>query len=61
MVILNVKEVTQKFPAFKSGLLYHWVRNGKIPHIRLNGRIFFDEERLKQWFREHAIEPSSGI
>jgi hypothetical protein len=57
MELLSVKEVPEQFPGLRPSTLYYWAQNGKIPHFRLNGRIFIEKGRLLEWLRQNMIEP----
>lgn len=51
---MNIKE-TEIYLAVPKGTLYHWVRQGKIPVIRLGGRCLrFDLGILEKWVTEQS-------
>ena len=37
--------------------VYRGVEAGRIPHVRLKGRVLFDTQRLDQFAKENAVEP----
>ena len=37
--------------------LYRYVCLKQVPHVRIYGRILFDEERLQKFVDEHSFEP----
>mgnify|MGYP001158301090 CR=1 FL=1 len=53
-------EETAKRLNVKVSTLYSWVRDGRIPHIRLGPRcIRFDEVEIDRWVREKKVaEPA---
>ena len=36
--------------------VYDLVRENKLPHVRLGGRIFFLEDVLENWLRKNMVE-----
>jgi excisionase family DNA binding protein len=39
--------------------LYGYVCSRKIPYVKINGALRFDEDRLRKWIAEHSFEPVS--
>ena len=37
--------------------LYSYTCRRKVPFVKLNGALRFDEDRLRRWIDEHAVEP----
>jgi len=35
--------------------IYRLVRLRKIPHVRVEKRLFFDPEALRAWIAEHSV------
>lgn len=65
--ILSAKEVVEIFfkPALPDGeykisetKLYRLAKDGKIPSFKLDGRTFFDEGVLLEWFADESKTPS---
>ncbi len=53
---MNLLTYTQaaEFLGVNINTLYFWVRNGRVPHIRLSRRMVrFDPEELRRWIDEH--------
>ncbi|MCM3741503.1 helix-turn-helix domain-containing protein [Oceanobacillus luteolus] len=48
---LSVNDVAE-FLGLHRDTIYELVREDKIPHIRLGGRIFFLEDVLEDWLRK---------
>jgi len=46
--ILNVDEAAQYLRCSKSNL-YHRVKAGTIPHVKMGGRILFKKDDLYSW------------
>lgn len=46
--ILTVKEAASILRVSKSKL-YQMVKEGKVPHVSLGGRIIFPEAKLMEW------------
>lgn len=70
-MILTAKEVIQIFfrPIIAGGKnkitdtkLYRLAKLGKIPSFKLDGRIYFDEDTLRNWFRsESAVKSTPDV
>ncbi len=67
-MILNADEVVEIF--FKSTKpggdykisttkLYRLAKLGKIPSFKLDGRVFFDEDALREWFKSQCSTTST--
>ena len=50
--IMSVDDVAAYFGLHKD-TIYDLVRENKIPHIRLGGRIFFLEDVLEKWMMDN--------
>jgi excisionase family DNA binding protein len=37
--------------------LYSYTCARRMPYIKINGALRFDEERLRAWISEHSVEP----
>ena len=49
MQLLTYDEAS-KLLAVKRGTLYSWVSRGKLPYMRLSGKMVrFDKDQLEQW------------
>lgn len=53
--LLNIDELSI-YIGIKKSTIYQWVREGRIPVIKL-GRLRFSIERIEQWIKERSIEP----
>lgn len=38
-----------------TSLIYHMVRKGQIPFIRVRSRIIFDRAQIDQWMHNHCM------
>lgn len=52
--LLNIKE-TSEILKVKVNTLYSWVHYKKIPHIKLNGCLCFDEADLTNFINENRV------
>lgn len=52
---MSVEEVAA-FLGLHRDTIYDLVRENKLPHVRLGGRIFFLEDVLENWLRENMAE-----
>lgn len=52
---MSVEEVAA-FLGLHRDTIYDLVRENKLPHVRLGGRIFFLEDVLENWLRENMVE-----
>jgi excisionase family DNA binding protein len=61
-MMLTPKEVVKNFFRDKISvdLLYDMVKQRKIPHVRMGGKILFDEDKLASWWLDQ-LERSTEI
>lgn len=53
-VLLNTKDLSKKLGISYQGIL-KWVRDGKIPHVRLGTHtIRYNEEVINKWLAEKS-------
>lgn len=53
-VLLNTKDLSKKLGISYQGIL-KWVRDGKIPHVRLGSHtIRYNEEVINKWIAEKS-------
>lgn len=53
-VLLNTKDLSKKLGISYQGIL-KWVREGKIPHVRLGSHtIRYDEQVIDKWIAEKS-------
>ena len=57
--LLSIQEAAELLHISRS-LLYE-LAGKKLPCVRINKRILFQEERLEQWIQEHAVEPGDNL
>lgn len=50
MTLLTVNEMASQLRV-KDKTVYAWVSQGKIPYVKLNGIIRFDESEIEQWLQ----------
>lgn len=44
--------------SIRPGTAYAWVSQGRVPHIRLSGKLVrFDPERIEEWLEEKERDP----
>jgi excisionase family DNA binding protein len=56
LTIIQVSELLN----IKVSTLYAWVRQGKIPHVKIHGLIRFQAEEIQQWlasFHTKKVNP----
>ena len=51
MTLLTVKDMAPRLQV-KEKTLYVWASQGKIPCVRVNGVIRFDERAIEQWLQK---------
>ncbi|MFC1678970.1 helix-turn-helix domain-containing protein [Elusimicrobiota bacterium] len=39
--------------------IYSWTSQRLIPHIKLRGRIFFEEQEVEEWRKQFRVKPQS--
>lgn len=54
---LTVPQVAEMLTLSKQQI-YRLVRLKKIPHVRIENRLFFDPEALGRWIAEHSVAAS---
>ena len=57
MKIATVKELAELL-RIKPKTLYQWSELGQIPHLKLNGSLRFDMERIEKWLGDCSKEPN---
>ena len=50
MTLLTVKDMATRLQV-KDKTIYAWVSQGKIPCVKVNGVIRFDERAIEQWLQ----------
>ncbi len=58
--LLDVHQLTKKYPALKTWGIRWLVRNRRIPIVRIGRRIFFDPMDISNWLDSHKISPENG-
>lgn len=53
-MLLTIKSVATLL-AVKPSTLYSWVTQGKIPALKINGVIRFDEREIRQWLEKCCV------
>ncbi len=56
---LDVKQCSN-YLNISTHFLYKLVEKKELEHIRLGGKILFDEKRLEAWIDEHTVEARNG-
>ena len=51
MTLLTVKDMATRLQV-KDKTVYAWVSRGKIPCVKVNGVIRFDERAIEQWLQQ---------
>ena len=49
---LSVSEFRQTFPQFRRTFIYESVRNGRLPSIKIGGKILIHDDALDQLLRK---------
>jgi hypothetical protein len=50
------------FPKISTTKIYRLAKKGKIPSFKLDGRIFFDEDAIRDWLKsKNKIESSTEV
>jgi len=57
---VGVSELSE-YLSVKENTIYSWVNQRKIPHIKINGLVRFDLNRIDEWINERAIELNKFI
>lgn len=55
MKLLTPEEVAERF-RLKPKTLYNWVADKKIPHLKIGGRLRFDEAALEAWAKRFFVD-----
>ncbi len=56
MHLLDIKEVSRLLRV-KKGTLYAWASRGKIPCLKINGLVRFDQDQLNEWMHTLRKQP----
>ena len=56
MRLLNVKDVAVRLQV-KDKTVYAWATQGKIPALKLNGVIRFEEDAIERWLQACQMPP----
>lgn len=40
--------------------LYTWTSEKRIPHLKVGGRLLFDEKELEEWLMQFEVVPRDG-
>lgn len=56
MIIDGIKYLTEKEISSNYGLSTHWFRknrfrNKKLPYYKLNGKVYYNETEVADWFK----------
>ena len=54
MPLLTVKDVAARFQV-KDKTVYAWAAQGKIPAMKINGVIRFDEHEIERWLQARQV------
>ena len=52
--LLNIGEASE-YTRLSTPTLYRYCAQGKIPHVRLSGRLLFDIVALDEWIRQRSF------
>lgn len=60
MVVNGKQYVTEKEIASLHGMPTKWIQNMRysnkdFPYYKLNGRVYFNEEEVDNWFKENLV------
>ena len=56
--LIDVKELSQRLSVSKF-TIYCWVSQGKIPHVKICGRLVrFDPREVETWINEQRVKPN---
>ncbi len=55
--ILEIEEAAD-YLGMAKGTVYNWVAQGRIPHIKLGGRVKFMFGAVRKWLESQAFEPT---
>ena len=53
--MMTVREVAEMF-RISVLTLYGWTSSRKIPHVKLGGKVLFDEAELKAWCDARRVQ-----
>ncbi len=56
---LTVKEAADLL-RLKPGTLYQYAERRKMPHLKVGGRLLFDEAELTEWVDRHRVPEAAG-
>jgi predicted DNA-binding transcriptional regulator AlpA len=54
--LLKIREASE-LTRLSVKTLYSYVCSRRIPYVKINGALRFDEVRLIAWIAEHSVEP----
>ena len=54
--ILTIEEVSEMV-RLKKSTLYTYVAQRKIPYIKLDWKILFDEDEIEEWINSRRVAP----
>lgn len=57
--LLTIKEAAE-LTRLSEKTLYTFAENGKVPHIKLGRRTFFNEKKLEAWVEENSVTPGEA-
>ena len=55
MTLMTIDEVSQ-LVRLSISTIYRLSSERKIPHVKVSGRLLFDNDRIEQWVQEQAVE-----
>jgi excisionase family DNA binding protein len=56
MPLIDAEELSQRI-SVKKATIYDWVRRGKIPCVRLEGLVRFDQDEIERWVEKKKVPP----
>ncbi len=56
--LLNLKQISQVFNV-STATIYKWMREEKLPHVRIGGTYRFDLVQIRLWIKEKSVEAKS--
>lgn len=52
----TIKEISE-YLGFAENTIRKWIRNGEVPHFKLNGGIRFDIQQIDKWVLKKYRQP----
>lgn len=57
--LLTPKEVANQLQV-SAGTVYNWVNKKKIPYIKMNGSIRFEQGKIDNWIQHRSVRTKVG-